>query len=139
MARHKRPQLKVFTPESRCETAEGWALHATRRRKIHEDEARSLDRRRNWFGGISVSLAAIIGTSGFVAWQADSKNPWFAWGTASVVIVATVVANALSFLDLGGRAEAHRRAAVAYKGILREFEEAFGLKDDGRQVSIERH
>jgi hypothetical protein len=126
------PVSWVFTPESSGETAEGWALHATRRRKIHENEARLLDRWRYWFGSLAAAFAAVAGTSAFAAWQTDSsKSTVWAVVTAIVGIGAAVLANALAFLDFGGRAEAHRRAAVAYKDILRDFEEAFGLNENG--------
>jgi hypothetical protein len=130
------PPLKVFTPESLRETARGWVLHATRRRRIHEKEARILDRRRYIYGAFNVSLAAIAGTSAFAAWK-TSNNSTFAAVATIFGIGAAVLANALTFLDLGGRAESHRQAAVAYKDILREFEEAFGLKGD-RPPSIDR-
>jgi hypothetical protein len=51
--------LNVFEPADRREAVEGWALHATRRRIIHEDEARRLDRLRYWLGGLSTALAAV--------------------------------------------------------------------------------
>jgi mannose-6-phosphate isomerase-like protein (cupin superfamily) len=74
----------------------------------------------------------VAGTSAFAAWQTDSsKSTVWAVVTASVGIGAAVLANALAFLDFGGRAEAHRWAAVAYKDILRDFEEAFGLNENG--------
>ena len=134
----KPPQSWVFTPESPGETAQGWALHATRRRKIHENETRVLDRRRYWFGSLAAAFAAVAGTSAFAAWQTDSsKSTVWAVVTAIVGIGAAVLANALAFLDFGGRAETHRRAAVAYKDILREFEEAFGLNENG-SPSIDR-
>ena len=118
--------LNVFEPADRREAVEGWALHATRRRIIHEQEARRLDRLRYWLGGLSTALAAIAGTSTFAAWQSGSKNLAAAIITAAIGIGAAVVGNVVAFLDLGGRAEAHRHAAVAYKRILREFEEATG-------------
>ncbi|HEY7627214.1 MAG TPA: hypothetical protein VH761_09100, partial [Ilumatobacteraceae bacterium] len=40
----------------------------------------------------------------------------------AVGLVAAATAAAVSFLDFGGRAEAHRRSAAAYKDILRSFE-----------------
>jgi hypothetical protein len=38
------PPLKVFEPEDARSTLQGWTLHATRRRLIHEHEGRLLDR-----------------------------------------------------------------------------------------------
>jgi hypothetical protein len=125
--------LNVFEPADRREAVEGWALHATRRRIIHEAEARRLDRLRYWVGGLSTALAAIAGTSAFAAWQSGSKSLAAGVVTAVVGIGAAVLGNIVAFLDLGGRAEAHRNAAVAYKGILREFEEACGNSGDDKE------
>src|SRR6266851_3776217 len=93
----KPPQLSwVFTPESSDETADGWALHATRRRKIHENEARFLDQWRYRFGALATAFAAIAGTSAFAAWQtASSTSTAWAVVTAIVGIGAAVLANAL--------------------------------------------
>jgi hypothetical protein len=124
---HKPPPLKVFIPESLRETTEGWVLHATRRRRIHEEEARILDRRRYIYGTFSACLAAIAGTSAFAAWKTSNNSTYAAVATI-FGIGAALLANALTFLDLGGRAESHRQSAVAYKDLLRDFEEAFGLK-----------
>jgi hypothetical protein len=124
----EREPLKVFEPDNSKETAQGWALHATRRRKIHEVEARNLDRLRYWLGTLSASLAAAAGTSAFAAWQSDSQSIAAGVATAVVGVAAAVLGSALTFLDLGGRAEAHRRAAANYKNVLREFEEACGLR-----------
>jgi hypothetical protein len=116
--------LVVFEPANGREAFEGWALHATRRRKIHEEEARRLDRLRYSLGMLSTALAAIAGTSAFAAWQSETDSVAAAIATAAVGIGAAVLANMLAFLDLGARAEAHRRTAAAYKRILRDFEEA---------------
>jgi hypothetical protein len=44
-----------------------------------------------------------------------------------------VLGNVVAFLNLGGRAESHRNAAVAYKAILRDFEEACGNSGDEKK------
>ena len=130
--------LNVFEPANRREAVEGWALHATRRRIIHEDEARRLDRLRYWVGALSAALAAVAGTSAFAAWQSGSKSLAAGIITAVIGIGAAVLGNVVAFLNLGGRAESHRNAAVAYKGILRDFEEACGNSgDDKKELDAE--
>jgi len=120
--------VKVFEPASPREALHGWALHTTRRRKVHEAEARYLDRYRYLLGTLATCFAAVAGTSAFAAWQSDTKNAAAAILTAVVGVGAALLASAVTFLDLGGRAEGHRRSAAAYKGILRDFEEATGYK-----------
>jgi hypothetical protein len=125
--------LRVFEPEDPREAGQGWALHATRRRMIHEAQARHLDRWRYLLGTASACLAAIAGTSAFAAWQADADNAAAAIVTAVVGIGAAILASVLTFLDLGARAEANRRAAAAYKGVLRDYEEAWALRGQGQR------
>jgi hypothetical protein len=122
--------LSVFEPADRRETVQGWALHATRRRIIHEGEARRLDQLHNWAGVLSASLAAAAGTSAFAAWETGSKSLAAAIATAVVGIGAAVLGNVVTFLNFGARAESHRNAAAAYKNVLREFEEACGNSHD---------
>jgi hypothetical protein len=129
----KRPgtePLRVFEPKDPHEAVQGWALHATRRRKIHEAEARHLDRFRYTVGTLATCLAAVAGTSAFAAWQSNSKSLAAGIATAIVGIGAAVLGSVMTFLDLGGRAEAHRRAASNYKNVLREFEEASGSRSN---------
>jgi hypothetical protein len=126
--------LRVFEPDDPREAGQGWALHATRRRVIHEAEARHLDRWRYVLGIASTCLAAVAGTSAFAAWQSDTDNTAAAVVTAVVGIGAAILASILTFLDLGARAEANRRAASAYKGVLRDYEEAWSLRKEGQRA-----
>jgi hypothetical protein len=126
-----REKLNVFEPKDPQEVVQGWALHATRRRKIHEAEARSLDRLRYWLGTSSACLSAITGTSAFAAWESDRHSVAAGVATAVLGIGAAILGSILTFLDPGGRAEAHRRSAVAYKNVLREFEVASGSRLGG--------
>jgi hypothetical protein len=126
--------LTVFEPRNAREAVQGWALHATRRRIIHEAEARRLDRLRYWLGTLSACLAAIAGTSAFAAWDSDRDSVAAGVATAIVGIGAAILASVVTFLDLGGRAEAHRRAASDYKAVLREFEAASGTRPDGQRA-----
>jgi len=128
--RERRKPIKVFEPDTSQQTAQGWALHTTRRRRIHEAEARVLDLLRYWLGTVSATLAAVAGTSAFAAWQSNTESIVAGVGTAVVGVGAAVLGSALTFLDFGGRAEVHRRAATRYKDILREFEEDCGLRPD---------
>jgi hypothetical protein len=73
-------------------------------------------------------LAAVAGTSAFAAWQSNSESIAAGVGTVVVGAGAAVLGSALTFLDLGGRAEGHRRTAAAYKTVLRGFEEACGSR-----------
>jgi hypothetical protein len=121
-------QINVFEPDDAREAAEGWALHTTRRRTIHEAEARRLDRLRQYLGTLAAILAALAGTSAFAAWESNRASVALGVVTALVGIGAAILGSVLTFLDLGARAEAHRRAAAAYKDVLREFEDACGTR-----------
>jgi hypothetical protein len=94
-----RPELRVFEPESPREAVEGWALHATRRRMIHEQESRRLQHWHYALGTISACLAAVAGTSAFAAWQTGTKSIGAAVATACVGIGAAIIANALTFIS----------------------------------------
>jgi hypothetical protein len=128
--------INVFEPENSTEVMEGWILHTTRRRLIHEREARRFDQLRLYLGLTSSCLAAVTGTSAFAAWQREGDNAPLGIATAAFGIAAAILASALTFLDPGARAEAHRRAAVSYKGILRGFEEACGLRANGAANAV---
>jgi hypothetical protein len=129
-------KLPVFEPKDRAEVVEGWALHATRRRKTHEEQSRRLDRWHYVLGTIGAALVAAVGTSAFAGWQTHTRSIAAAVVTAAVGVAAAILANTLTFLNLGARAEAHRRAATAYKKVLREFEGTIGSRQaDGEKLS----
>jgi len=128
--------VTIFEPQDSTEVIQGWILHATRRRIIHEREARRFDQLRLYLGLTTSCLAAVTGTSAFAAWQREGDNAPLGVATATLGIAAAILASALTFLDPGARAEAHRRAAVAYKGILRDFEEACGVRHNGSPDSV---
>lgn len=123
---HDGDTLRVFEPDDPREAVQGWALHATRRRNVHEAEARFLNSVRYWLGSSSTILAAVAGTSAFAAWQSTTSSLAWAIVTAVIGIGAAILGGLLTFLDPGGLSEAHRRSATAYKSVLREFEEAAG-------------
>ena len=127
-------QLAVFEPSDPRECLRGWALHTTRRRQIHEAQARSLDRWNRLLGVLAAGLAAFVGTSAFAAWQTDEQSSWLAVVSAALGAAAAILAGALTFLDLGASAEAHRRAAAAYKNVLRELEQDAALRGAAEQV-----
>jgi hypothetical protein len=122
--RDEKNELPVFQPEHPREAAQGWALHATRRRRIHEDEARHQNRLRYWLGGPSAGLAAVAST--LAAWHSTTDNETVAVFAAGTALCAAVLAAVLTILDPGGQSEAHRRAATAYKSFLRDYEEEVG-------------
>ena len=62
------------------------------------------------------------GSSAVVAWQAQTSNATLALVSALIASVASVLTGVVTFLDLGGRAERHRKAAADYKGALRQLE-----------------
>jgi hypothetical protein len=123
--------LSVFDPKDAVQALQGWALHTSRRRIIHEMHARFLDMQRLALGTLSTVLAAVAGTSAFAAWQSEGDSTAAAVVTVVVGIGAAILANVLTFLDPGARAEANRRAAVAYKDVLRDYEIALALRKDG--------
>jgi hypothetical protein len=137
--RKRQRLLKVFEPHTPRNAAQGWALHATRRRRIHEAEARALDHLRYWLGTVSATLAAVAGTSAFAAWQSNTESLVAGVGTVVVGVGAAVLGSALTFLDFGGRAEAHRRAATHYKNVLRKFEEVSGSRSDPGGALDDKH
>src|SRR5690349_17365975 len=114
--------ITIFEPKSPGESMQGWILHTTRRRIIHETEARRFDRLRLHLGLTSSCLAAVTGTSAFAAWERAGDGAALGVATAVFGIAAAILASALTFIDPGARAEAHRHAAVAYKAIIRDFE-----------------
>jgi hypothetical protein len=85
------PELTVFEPKNAREAVQDWALHATRRRKIHEAEARRLDRLRCWLGTLAACLAAAAGTSAFAAWESGRDSTAAGVATAIIGIGAAIL------------------------------------------------
>jgi hypothetical protein len=73
-------------------------------------------------GVVAGILSAIAGSAAFVAWTGESTNTTAGILGLSVGLAAAIITQVQTFLDLGGRAEQHRQAAVRYKQALRSFE-----------------
>lgn len=114
--------MKIFEPLNDDEARRGWLIHTSRRRRIHELESRRLDRLRIGAGTIAAVLAAVAGSAALAGWQSKTSNAALAILASAVGLIAAAMSAAVTFLDFGGRAEAHRRSAAAYKDILRSFE-----------------
>jgi hypothetical protein len=72
--------------------------------------------------GPAVILAALAGSSAVAAWSSGGSSGGLALLSAFIAVGATVLTAVVTFLDLGGRAERHRRAAAECKRILRRLE-----------------
>lgn len=119
--------VNVFDPSDPEQAVHGWALNATRRRIIHEHEARRLDVPATAARQVANVPSTQRSRSAFAAWQSTSKSTGAAIATIVIGVGAAVLGSVVTFLDLGARAEAHRRAAIDYKDIMRRFEAARGL------------
>jgi hypothetical protein len=101
-------------------------LHTARRRLVHEWAARGLERKRVMLGTTSSVLAALTGSSALVGWQSKHASSLLSAATALLGITSAMLASAMTFLNLGGRAESHVRSAAAYKSVLRQYQEDSG-------------
>jgi hypothetical protein len=102
----------------------GWQTHVARQRLIHEQSARYVQHLHYLLGGSAVLFAALAGSSAVAAWQRQTFNTALAVASALIAAVASVLAGVVTFLDLGGRAERHRKTAADYKQALRRLEAA---------------
>lgn len=100
----------------------GWQLHVVRQRLIHEQSARSNQHWHYWLGSLAALFTAAAGSSAAVAWEKQTSNASLAFVSALLAALASVFAGIVTFLDLGGRAERHRKAAADHKRALRELE-----------------
>jgi hypothetical protein len=114
--------VTIFDPTDSTELLRGWQLHTIRRRMIHERAARLTQRAGYALSAVVTVFAAVAGSSAFVA--AENATPRTGLGVAALIagLVAAIGSPLQSTLDLGGRAERHRQAAVAYKRLLRVLE-----------------
>ena len=118
--------LPIFSPEDGKDAAEGWMLHAARRRKIHELASRRYARYRVGFGVLATVLAAVAGNNAVQGWRAETTGGWRSTAAVLLGIGSVGLMSAVTFLDYGARAEGHRRSAADYKSILRDYEERLG-------------
>jgi hypothetical protein len=114
--------VRLYKFERVTELLCGWQFHVVRQRLIHEQSARSIQHVHHWLGGAAVLFTAIAGSSAAAAWQKQNPNAVLAVASALVAALAAVLAGIVTFLDQGGRAEQHRKAAVDYKKALRKLE-----------------
>ena len=115
--------LPVYGYERTDTLARGWHTHVAYQRLIHEESARQVQALHYWIGTPAAVLAALAGCSAVAAWTAPGANPALGVASAVIGVVASALAGMATFLDLGGRAERHRRAAADYKQALREIEQ----------------
>lgn len=113
----------LFEPANTEELLRGWLLHAHKGRDRHDEAARRYQTLRFLLGVPTIALSAAVGTSVFASLNA-SPAAATAIAVGIVGIAATVFAALQTFLDYAGRAERHRVAAVKYKSVIRELEQA---------------
>jgi hypothetical protein len=114
--------LIVYEFEQVDKLLQGWQVHVVTQRLIHEDAARRIQTLHYGLGGPAVILAALAGSSAVAAWSSGGSSGGLALLSAFIAVGATVLTAVVTFLDLGGRAERHRRAAAECKRILRRLE-----------------
>jgi hypothetical protein len=124
---HRRPnvvpeRVPLYEFDMVTELLCGWQLHVVRQRLIHEKSARSIQHSHYLLGGTAVLLTAFAGSSAAAAWQKQTQNTGLAFFSALAAALAAVLAGIVTFLDQGGRAARHRKAAVDYKKALRKLE-----------------
>lgn len=121
--RWRRPQtLPIYDFEEVPALMDGWQTHVARQRAIHEQSARRVQSLHYSLGVLAAVFASLAGSSAVVAWQTQTSNATLALVSALIASVASVLTGVVTFLDLGGRAERHRKAAADYKGALRQLE-----------------
>jgi hypothetical protein len=121
--RWRRPQtLPIYDFEEVPALMDGWQTHVAKQRAIHEQSARRVQSLHYSLGVLAAVFASLAGSSAVVAWQTQTSNATLALVSALIASVASVLTGVVTFLDLGGRAERHRKAAADYKGALRQLE-----------------
>jgi hypothetical protein len=121
--RWRRPQtLPIYDFEEVPALMDGWQTHVAKQRAIHEQSARRDQSLHYSLGVLAAVFASLAGSSAVVAWQTQTSNATLALVSALIASVASVLTGVVTFLDLGGRAERHRKAAADYKSALRQLE-----------------
>src|SRR5215510_413591 len=121
-------QLRIYGFRGKTELLHGWQAHAKKQQIIHERSARRIQHWHYLIGGLAVVFASFAGSSAVAAWQTQNPSSALAIFSAVIATGAAVSAGVVTFLDLGGRAERHRKAAADYKQALRTLE-AVALQD----------
>jgi hypothetical protein len=114
---------ELLEPADREQLLRGWLLHAHKARDRHEESARFCESRRYLFGGAAVVLSAVSGSTVFAS-IGGSPDALAIVLVGGISILAAVFAALQTFLDYPGRAARHHVAAVKYKAIIRELEQA---------------
>jgi hypothetical protein len=121
--RWRRPQtLPIYDFEEVTALMDGWQTHVAKQRAIHEQSARRVQSLHYSLGVLAAVFASLAGSSAVVAWEMQTSNATLAIVSALIAGVASVLTGVVTFLDLGGRAERHRKAAADYKDALRQLE-----------------
>lgn len=136
-SQHRQERLPIYEFELVKELLLGWQLHVVRQRHIHEQSARTIQHSHYLLGGAAVLFTAFAGSSAAAAWQKQNQNAGLALAAASAAALAAVLTGIVTFLDQGGRAARHRKAAVDYKKALRKLEATAPPK--GMQVRTLMH
>jgi hypothetical protein len=114
--------LPIYEFEEVTALMDGWQTHVVRQLAIHEESARRAQSLHRWLGVLAAVFASLAGSSAVVAWQTQTSNGGLAFASALIASAASVLTGVVTFLDLGGRAERHRKATVDYKKALRGLE-----------------
>jgi hypothetical protein len=114
--------LRIYQFSLADDLLRGWQTHVVRQREIHEESARRIQRLHYVVGVLAAISASLAGSSAVAAWQRPGTNAGLAGASVAIAAVAAVLTGVVTFLDFGGRAERHRKAAVEYKKALRRFE-----------------
>jgi hypothetical protein len=114
--------LPIYEFKEFTDLMDGWQTHVVKQLRIHEQSARRVQSLHYSLGVLAAVFASLAGSSAVVAWQTQTSNDALAIASAVIASGASVLTGAVTFLDLGGRAERHRKAAAAYKDALRELE-----------------
>ncbi len=117
----RRP-LPIYEFEEVTALMDGWQTHVVRQHAIHEESARRTQSLHRWLGVLAAVFASLAGSSAVVAWQTQTSSGGLALASALIAAGASVLTGVVTFLDLGGRAERHRKATVDYKRVLRRLE-----------------
>jgi hypothetical protein len=117
------PQPKtIFEPVDIPHLLQGWLVHAHKGRQRHDWAARRCDTHRRRIGGSAAVFSAIVGTSVFAVLEKAELDIMLKIGVAAIAIVAAILTNLITFLNLAEQAEKHRSAGVRYKIMIRELE-----------------
>jgi hypothetical protein len=114
---------KVLEPADPAQRLRGWLLHAHKCRDRHDEAAKSYDSMRYRLGVPTIICSTVAGASAFASLSA-ALGIAGAIAAGIVSLAAAVLAALQTSFDYPGRAERHRLAAMKYKSLIRELEQA---------------